>query len=55
MNYNSAQIGTLTGTVDFKKTAPYFCIGWGCAVYQGSRNERHSLLLFVPLPGIAKP
>ena len=29
--YTSAQVGTLTGKVTFKKTAPYLGVGWGNA------------------------
>ena len=30
-NYTGAEVGTLTGKVDFKSTAPYVGIGWGNA------------------------
>lgn len=35
--YTAAQVGTLTGVVDFNKVAPYFGIGWGNAVEKGDR------------------
>jgi len=34
--YTSAQAGTVTGTMDFNKFAPYAGIGWGDAVSSGS-------------------
>ena len=35
--YTSTQIGSLTGTIDLKKTVPYAGIGWGNAVGKDSR------------------
>lgn len=34
--YTAAQAGTVTGTMDFNKLAPYAGIGWGDAVSSGS-------------------
>ncbi|OIO71610.1 MAG: hypothetical protein AUJ58_00065 [Zetaproteobacteria bacterium CG1_02_55_237] len=34
--YTSAQAGSVTGTMDFNKLAPYAGIGWGDAVSSGS-------------------
>ena len=33
--YTAAQVGSVTGKVDFRKTAPYFGIGWGRAAGTG--------------------
>ena len=35
--YTSADLGILTGTIDFDKLAPYVGIGWGNAVGEGKR------------------
>ncbi|MCH8011497.1 MAG: hypothetical protein IIA61_06055 [Candidatus Marinimicrobia bacterium] len=35
--YTSADLGILTGTIDFDKLAPYVGIGWGNAVREGKR------------------
>ena len=29
--YTGAEVGTITGTVDFASSAPYFGVGWGNA------------------------
>ncbi len=34
--YTAAQIGSVNGTIDFNKFAPYFGIGWGDAISSGS-------------------
>jgi hypothetical protein len=35
-SYTAAQLGTLTGKIEFNSTAPYLGIGWGNAVSKGS-------------------
>ncbi|MBI3899701.1 MAG: hypothetical protein HY308_15605 [Gammaproteobacteria bacterium] len=35
--FTASEIGTLSGKVEFKKTAPYLGIGWGNAVGKGNR------------------
>lgn len=34
--YTAADVGTLTGKIDFQKAAPYLGIGWGNAIAPGS-------------------
>jgi hypothetical protein len=35
--YSAAQVGKLSGKIDFRKTAPYLGIGWGNPVAAGSK------------------
>lgn len=35
--YTGAQVGVLTGVMDFNKSAPYLGVGWGNAVEKGDR------------------
>lgn len=35
--YTPAEVGTLTGDIDFRKTAPYLGIGWGNPLAPGSK------------------
>jgi len=37
MTYKEADVGKLTGSIDFRKGAPYLGIGWGNALASGSR------------------
>ncbi len=37
VTYTAADVGTLTGDVDFQKAAPYIGIGWGNALTQNER------------------
>jgi len=51
--YPAALVGKLTGTIDFRKTAPYLGIGWGNAVGPGS-NWRFTADLGASFQGEAK-
>ena len=40
--YTAADVGVLSGTVDFRKAAPYIGIGWGNALRQGGSGWQFS-------------
>lgn len=40
--YTSADVGVLTGTIDFRKAAPYFGIGWGNALKDNGSHWQFS-------------
>lgn len=66
VSYTAAQVGTLTGTLTFNSTAPYFGLGWGNrpggklglsadigVLYQGSPNLALSATGALSDPGLA--